>query len=218
MSSEEETRVKKLVTVLATSTSITVARNEPVEDDENPRSNLAQVPCIHYSIKLETKSVLALLDSGSNINAIHPNFAKELGFLIRLTDVGAQKIDGTMLDTYEIVVAAFLVTDKANRIRLFEKTFLMANVSSKVVLGVSFLTLSDADIDFLVRELRWRTYATKKALSTNRRIKLVGKKVFATAVLDSEYEIYIVHVGSISSVALLSSFLLDADVHPFCRT
>ena len=30
-------------------------------------------------------------------------------------DVEAQKIDGTMLDTYGMVVAAFSVTDKANR-------------------------------------------------------------------------------------------------------
>ena len=32
-----------------------------------------------------------------------------------LFDVGAQKIDGTTLDTYGMVVTAFLVTDKANR-------------------------------------------------------------------------------------------------------
>ena len=30
-------------------------------------------------------------------------------------DIGAQKIDGTTLDTYGMVVAAFLVTHKANR-------------------------------------------------------------------------------------------------------
>ena len=38
-------------------------------------------------------------------------------------DVGAQKIDGTIRDTYEMIFAAFLVTDKANRVRFFEKPF-----------------------------------------------------------------------------------------------
>ena len=54
-----------------------------------------------------------------------------------------------MLDTYKIVVIAFLVTDKANRVRFFEKTFLVANVSPEVVFEMLFLTLTDADIDFL---------------------------------------------------------------------
>ena len=56
----------------------------------------------------------ALLDSGNKIDIIHPNFAKEPDPLIRLTDVGAQKIDGIILDIFEIVVAAFSVTDKVN--------------------------------------------------------------------------------------------------------
>ena len=58
-------------------------------------------------------------------------------------------MDGTMLETYRMVVAAFSVEDKANRVRFFEETFLVANVSLKVVFGMPFLTLSDADVDFL---------------------------------------------------------------------
>ena len=45
-------------------------------------------------------------------------------------------------------------TDKENRVRFFEETFLMANVSPEVVLGMSFLTFSSADVDFLDWELR----------------------------------------------------------------
>ena len=49
------------------------------------------------------------------VNAIHPTFVRELGLPIRTTDVGVQKIDGTMLDTFGMVVVAFSVADKANR-------------------------------------------------------------------------------------------------------
>ena len=59
-----------------------------------------------------------------------------------------------MLDTYGMVVAAFSVEDKANWVRFFEKTFLVANVSPKVVLGMPFLILSGADVDFSGWELR----------------------------------------------------------------
>ena len=54
--------------------------------------------------------------------AIRPTFAKGLGFRVRpgapwmLFDVGAQNIDATTLDTYGMIVAAFSVTDKANRL------------------------------------------------------------------------------------------------------
>ena len=37
------------------------------------------------------------------------------------------------------------------------------------------------------------------------RVELVGKKEFATAALDPEHEIYVVHVRSVSSDALPSS-------------
>ena len=108
-----------------------------------------------------------------------------------------------------MVVAAFSVEEKANRIRLFEEIFLVANVSLEVVLGMPFLTLSGADVDFLGRELRWRTYTTKEVLPTTRRIELVGKKEFAAAALDSEHETYIVHVASPGSLPL--------NVHPSRR-
>ena len=87
------------------------------------------------------------------VNVIHPTFAKELGLSIRSIDVEAHKIDDITLDTYGMVVKAFSVMDIANQVRFFEETFLVANVSPEVVFGMSFLTLSGADVNFLDREL-----------------------------------------------------------------
>ena len=95
-----------------------------------------------------------MINLGSEVNAIHPTFAKQLDLPIKQTDVGVQKIDGTILETHEIVVTTFLVMDKVNRVKFFEETFLVTNVSPKVVLGMLFLTLSGADIDFSGWELR----------------------------------------------------------------
>ena len=97
---------------------VTVARKEAIGD--NLRPNFVRVLCIRYLINFEEKSVLALLNSGSEVNSLHLAFVKELGLSIRPTDVGVQKIDGTMLKTYKMVVAALSVEDKANQIRLFE--------------------------------------------------------------------------------------------------
>ena len=136
---------KKLVSVLATSTSVTGAREKALE----------RVPCIHYLVQFKDTDrapVQALIDSGSEVNAIYPSFIKQLGLSIRPTNVRAQKIDGTTLDTHRIVVATFSVEDKANQVRFFEETFLVANISPEVVLGISFLTLSNANVDFSGRD------------------------------------------------------------------
>ena len=87
---------KNLVLVLATSTPGTETRGEAVEtaetagmgknskksEDKDP--NLVRVPCIWYLITFHKKSVpvLVLFDSGSEVNAIYPNFTQELGFSI----------------------------------------------------------------------------------------------------------------------------------------
>ena len=122
-----------------------------------------------------------------------------------------------MLDTFKMVVTAFSMIDKANWVKFFEKTFLVANIGLEVVFVILFLTLSGVDVDFSGRELWWRTYTTKKAFPTTRRVELVGKKEFATAMLNPEHETYVVHVRSVSSITSLNSFSLKLDIHPSCK-
>ena len=89
----------------------------------------------------------------------------------------------------------------------------MAHVNPKVVLGMPFLTLNGADIDFAGREFYWKTYTTEEALLATRHVDLVGKKEFTAAALDPEYETYVVHIAFLSSTSL--AFL---DVHPSQRS
>ena len=78
----------------------------------------------------------------------------------------------------------------------------MANVSPKIVLEMLFLTLSGADVDFLSRELRWRTYTIEKAFLTTRHIDLVEKKKFAAAALNPKYKTFVIDIASLSSISL----------------
>ena len=68
---------------------------------------------------------------------------------VRKTDFGAQKINGSTLETFGMAIADFLLQDKLG----------------KVVLEMPFLTLSSADIRFAERELVWRTYTAAEALA-----------------------------------------------------
>ena len=51
-----------------------------------------------------------------------------------------------------MVIAAFSVADQVDRVKLFEETFLVANVSTDMVLEMPFFTLSGTDVNFLKRE------------------------------------------------------------------
>lgn len=86
----------------------------------------------------------------SKINVIHPVYAKKIGLLIY---VGAQKIGGSALAIFGIVIAAFLINNKDGKGRFFEKTFLLANISLDVIFGMLFLILNNTNIRFLEQQL-----------------------------------------------------------------
>ena len=112
---------------------------------------LQRVPCISYPVQFEGSQageVRALIDSGSEVNAMTPIFAAKLGLSIRPTSIGAQKIDGSALKTYGMTIAGFSIQDGLGKIRFFGETFLLADTSIDVVLGMPFLSLSNADIQF----------------------------------------------------------------------
>ena len=97
-----------------------------------------------------------------------------------------------------MVLASFQVEDKLGRIRFFQETFLLADISTEVVLGMPFLTLSNADVQFVEKELTWRSYTTTEALPTTKQVELIDKKEFAKAALDENSETFVVHVASLN--------------------
>ncbi len=137
-------------------------------------------------------------------------FAHQLGLKTQKTNVGAQKIDVTTLETYRIVVSAFFILDKDGRERFFEESFLLADVKLDVVLGMSFLTISNTDVDFQAQDLQWRFYITGDILLTTRQIELIGKKEFAIAALDLKYKVFVIYVATLS----INS---DNEVYPLRR-
>ncbi len=108
---------------------------------------MERVSCIQYSVTFKDQ-IEALLNSRSKVNAMCQAFAQKLGLKICKTNIGVQKIDGTTLETYGMVVFTFSVTDKDGRERFFEKSFLLADVKPDLVLGMLFLTMRNANVDF----------------------------------------------------------------------
>ena len=157
------------MSVLATSVSVTDGGEEVV---------LERVSCIHYPVwfqkdskqKGQQQQVRALLDSGSKVNAMSPAYAKKLGFKTQKTNVGAQKIDGSVLETFEMVIADFQVENEGGRPKFFQETFLVANNKFEMILKMPLLKLSNADVSFGEGTLTWKFYTTNEALPTTKEV------------------------------------------------
>ena len=105
-----------------------------------------------------------------------------------------------------MILASFQVKDKLGRARFFQETFLLADVSVEMVLGMSFLILSNADIQFPEKEFTWRSYTIAEALPTTKQVELIDKKEFVKAALDKESNIFVMHVAALE--ALLSGMTI----------
>ena len=114
----------------------------------NGSEEVVRVPCIQYLVRFQEKQVKALLDNGSEVNAINPDFARKLGLKVWNTNIGAQRIDGFALEIFEIVITEFQFEDKANRPRFFQEICLVADTKFEMILGVSFLKISNVDVSF----------------------------------------------------------------------
>ena len=114
---------------------------------------LERISYIWYLVIFKDKTKV-LLDSKSEVNTMNLAFASQLGLKIRKTNVGAQKIDGTTLETYGMVVSTFSMSDKNGTERFFEKSFPLTEVNLEIVFEIPFLTMSNANVDFQAQDLQ----------------------------------------------------------------
>ena len=82
-----------------------------------------------------------------------PAYTSKLSLQVQKTNVIAQKIEGSLLQTFGMVIIGLQVEDKLGRARFFQKSFLLAETSMEVVLRMPFLTFSNANIQFAKKKL-----------------------------------------------------------------
>lgn len=148
----------------------------------------------------------ALINSGREVNAMQPSFARKFGVRIRKTDISAQKVDGSRLQTFGIVIASFLMKNKDRKSRFFDKTFLLVDISMDVTFEIFFFILSNVDVNFTDQKLISRLYIIAKLICIIQRLELAGKKEFVVAILDLEDKIFVIHFAPhVNS---------NSDIHP----
>lgn len=88
------------------------------------------------------------MNSRSEVNAITPAYASKLGLKVCFIDVRVQKIDGSTLEKFEMVLASFQVENSLEKTRYFQKTFSIANPNAKVILRMIILEFSKVNAEF----------------------------------------------------------------------
>lgn len=85
--------------------------------DANSRVKvLQQVLCICYLVQFKQELIQVLLNLGSKVNAIIPVYVAKLNLTIQKIDINAQKIDGSTLATYKMVIVRLSVYDKFEKV------------------------------------------------------------------------------------------------------
>ena len=126
---------------------------------------LKRVSFIYYPVQFRKdkgKNILALLNFGNNVNAMTLAYAAHLGLKVRVTNISTQKIDGSSLVTYGIVIAIFQVVNKLGCFWFFPETFLLADISMKVVLVMPSLPLIILTYNLLKKSLLRKLTLPKK--------------------------------------------------------
>ena len=93
---------------------------------------LDRVSCIHFPVQFRKDkkvTIQALIDLGSKVYIMTPAYTKWLGHWTQKTDIGAQKIDGLLLEIFKIVIAVFQVINTFSKIWFFQEIFPLTNTS-----------------------------------------------------------------------------------------
>lgn len=109
---------------------------------------LKRVLYIYYPLYFQKKfiNVKALINNKSKINIIIPVYVARLDLKISPTNVGAQKTDNSIIQTFGMVIVSFWIDNKLRRPRFFQKTFLVIKTSMEVILRIFFLGFSNRNI------------------------------------------------------------------------
>lgn len=90
--------------------------------DTKTKTTLKLVPYIQYSVQFhqknkdKSKDKRALIDLGSKINAMHFTYITKLGLYTKKINVSTQKINGSHLDTFRLVIIDRFIKNKLKKV------------------------------------------------------------------------------------------------------
>lgn len=128
---------------------------------------------MRYPVRFQFQLTKTPIHLDGKVNIMTLRFADKLGLIIWSTNIGVQKIDGTYLQIYGMVIAGFSLQDSQKRTRFFEKIFLLADTRMEVVLGIPLLALTNSDWEFSIKRVTWRIYIIAEVFLITKKVELI---------------------------------------------
>ncbi len=147
--------------------------------------------------KGKTKTFSALADSGAEVNIINRATARRMGLPVLNTNIGLSAIHGEAVKTYGMHYIEFQQEDEQGQVRYFQDTFLAADIDTRMILGMPWLTMANPNIDWVKKSFRWRTYTATVALSTTCRVDVIDPKEFARLAIDKGAHCFVIHARQV---------------------
>lgn len=88
------------------------------------------------------------MNSRNKVNAMTLAYISRLGFKVCFINFKTEKLDGSTLEIFGIVLISFEVENSLKKTRFFEEIFMMANTNAKVIFKMPFLALNKIDLNF----------------------------------------------------------------------
>lgn len=101
----------------------------------------------------------------------------KLGFQVCQTNIRAQKIDGSIFETFRMVLTSFQVENKLEKAQSFQETILLANIHTEIIFEILFLIFNNANMSFLKQKFIKKFYTTAEPLPTTKQVKFINKKI-----------------------------------------
>ena len=153
-----------------------------------------------------------MFNSASEFNAMSPSYIEKLELMIWKTIIRIQKIDGSALETFEMMIADFELENKVGRLKFFQETFLIANTKFKMFLKIFFLKINNINMSFSKKTLTKKTYTTNKILSNTKQVQIVNPKKFIIATLDTDNKTFMVHMAIQKSEEISMNLVKKAQI------
>lgn len=74
-----------------------------------------------------------------------------------------------------------------------------------MILGISFVRLSNVNILFPKQKLIWRSYILAKAISSVKEVQMIGSKKFVAAALDLRKKAIVLYIAHLGAIMLIDS-------------
>ncbi len=147
----------------------------------------------------KTNTFSALADSGAEVNIINRVTARKMGLPVLNTNIGLSAIHGKAVKTYGMHYIEFQQEDEQGRVRYFQDTFLAADIDTRMILGMPWLTMANPNIDWVKRSFQWRTYTAAVALMTTCRVNIIEPEDFAELAINKDADCFAIHASQVVS-------------------